>query len=367
MQPPWGRRGSPPPWWPEGQEWPPRGEIARARRRFLMVVISAVVGLILLIFLAGFIASQVFDHPWHSGGSNDGEWNGPPIFGFVIVGVAIFLIVRFLRRTAAPIADVMDAAEQVASGDYATRVDPRGPRDVRRLAGTFNEMVSRLEANEEQRRRLLADVTHELRTPLSIIRGNVEGMLDGVYPRDDEHLGPIVEETKQMARLLDDLHTLATAEAGVLRLHREATDLTELIDDLIGAFAPGAAERNIALASTVADLPEVELDPVRIRQVIENLLSNSLRYTPAGGFIRVDVSGTPVEVTFTVSDSGPGVPVEALSTLFDRFAKSVDSGGSGLGLAIAKSLVEAHGGTIGAESRPGQGLTVRFTVPTRPD
>lgn len=368
MPPPWGRRGEPPPWWPEGQEWPPpRGEMVGRRRRFLIVVISAFVGLILLIFVAGLIASQVFDHPWQSGEPNNGEWNGPPIFGFVVIGVAIFLIVRFLRRTAAPIADVMEAAEQVASGDYATRVDPRGPRDVRRLAGTFNEMVSRLEANEEQRRRLLADVTHELRTPLSIIRGNVEGMLDGIYPRDDEHLGPIVEETKQMARLLDDLHTLATAEAGVLRLHREAIDLAELIEDVIGAFAPGAAERSIALTSTVADLPEVELDPVRIRQVIENLLSNALRYTPEGGRIRIEVSGTTAEIHFAITDSGPGVSPETLKTMFDRFAKSADSGGSGLGLAIAKSLVEAHGGTIAAESLPGDGLTVRFTVPARLD
>jgi two-component system sensor histidine kinase BaeS len=322
-------------------------------------------GLIALIFIAGFTASLVFDTPWHEGGGgpNNEEWNGPPIFAFVFVGIGIFLIVRFIRRFASPIADVMEAAERVSGGDYGVRVDPRGPRDVRRLAGTFNEMIARLESNEEQRRRLLADVTHELRTPLSIIRGNVEGMLDGVYPRDDEHLGPIVEETKQMARLLDDLHTLATAEAGVLRLHRESVELGELIDDVIGAFAPGAVERQITLTARIPDLAEADLDPIRLRQVLENLLANALRYTPPGGEIRIEVSSSSDAVSFAVTDSGPGVPPESLATMFDRFAKSADSGGSGLGLAIAKSLVEAHGGAIVSENRPEGGLTVRFTVP----
>jgi signal transduction histidine kinase len=339
------------------------------RRRFLIVVAIALGSLISLIFIAGLIASSVFNHPWWDENRNGGGWHGPPIFGFVIVGIAIFLIVRFLRRTAAPIGDVMDAAERVAAGDYATRVDPRGPREVRRLAATFNEMTERLEANEEQRRRLLADVTHELRTPLSIIRGNIEGMLDGVYPPDEEHLSPVVEETKLMARLLDDLHTLATAEAGALRLHREPTDLELLVEDVVSAFNPRATERGVALSYSVAELPEIELDPVRIRQVLENVVANALRYTPAGGRVRIEVACGDGDstVVFTITDTGPGVPAEVLPHIFDRFTKSVDSGGSGLGLAIAKSLVEVHGGEIVAQSRQNEGLTVRFSLPANPE
>jgi signal transduction histidine kinase len=362
--PPFRPRGRRPPWWPEDAEWPPKDRrMPGMRRRFLFVVAFALGALLLLIFLAGIVASAIFDgHSGRPGGGD--EWNGPPIFGFVILGIGIFLIVRFIRRTAAPIGDVMEAADRVAAGDYAARVDPSGPREVRRLAASFNEMTTRLEANEEQRRRLLADVTHELRTPLSIIRGNVEGMLDGVYPRDEEHLGPVVEETKQMARLLDDLHTLATAEAGVLKLHFEPTDVAELVQDVVTAFAPRAGERQIELTSSVAELPEIEIDPVRIRQVLENVIANALRYTPPGGGVSLDVTGGHGSVTFAIADTGPGVPQETLPQIFDRFAKSSDSGGSGLGLAIAKSLVEAHGGEISADSGPGRGLTVRFELPT---
>ncbi|MCC6791575.1 MAG: HAMP domain-containing histidine kinase [Thermomicrobiales bacterium] len=361
MPPRWGRRGVPPPWWPEGQPWPPReGQIPRLRRRFFIAFALLFGGLIALIFVAGWTASRVFDRPWHSGGE---EWDGPPLFGYLLLAAGIVLIMRFIRRFAAPIADIMEVAERVAVGDYAARVEPRGPRVVRRLAGTFNEMIARIESNDVQRRRLLADVTHELRTPLSVIRGNVEGMLDGVYPRDDEHLGPIVEETKQMARLLDDLHTLATAEAGALQLHREAVDLRELVEDVVRAYAPGAADRRVEVTTRVADVPEIELDPVRIRQVLGNALANALRYTPAGGEVRIDVTRSNDEVTFNVIDTGPGAPPETVATMFDRFAKAADSGGSGLGLAIAKSLVEAHGGRITAESRPGAGMTIRFTIP----
>jgi signal transduction histidine kinase len=348
-------RGGPPPWWPEGTEWPPKdGRPSGLRRRFVLVIAFAFFGLLILIFAAGI--------HW-DGNRSDSGWDGPPIFGFVFLGIGILIIVRFLRRTAAPIGAVMEAAERVAAGDYATRIEPSGPREVRRLATTFNEMTSRLEANEEQRRRLLADVTHELRTPLSIIRGNVEGMLDGVYPRDDAHLSPIVDETKQMARLLDDLHTLATAEAGALQLHREATDIGSVIAEVVSAFKALASERDIELSGASHGVGEIELDPVRIRQVLENVIANALRYTPPGGTVLVAAEQSAEDVTFTVEDTGPGVAQDVLPHLFDRFTKSADSGGSGLGLAIARSLVEAHGGTISAELREPHGLRVRIVLP----
>jgi two-component system sensor histidine kinase BaeS len=357
----WGPpRGGRPPWWPEDAEWPPRQRPGPAvRRRFLLFVATALTILFTLVFLAGVIATQVFHH-----GRESGHWSGgPPIGGFVVLGVLIIVLVRFLRRTAAPIGDVMEAAARVAHGDYATRVTPRGSREIEQLAVSFNEMAARLEANQEQRRRLLADVTHELRTPLSIIRGNVEGMLDGIYPRDDPHLSPIVEETKQMARLLDDLHTLATAEAGALTLHPDSIDLGALIADTVSAFAPRANNAEIGLTSEVAPLPEIELDPIRIRQVIENLLTNAIRYTPEGGRIVISARRAGDRVECAVADTGRGVSPEQLPLIFDRFAKSADSGGSGLGLAIARSLVQAHGGTIAAAATSGGGLTISFMLP----
>lgn len=360
---PWGR-GGPPPWWPEGAEWPPKQPPFRgARRRFLVFVALALAVFFSLVFTIGVIATHVFgDH--NASGSGWNGWNGPPIGGFVVLGLLVLFAVRFLRRTAAPIGDVMEAAERVAAGDYATRVDPRGSREIQQLAVSFNAMTARLAANEEQRRRLLADVTHELRTPLSIIRGNVEGMLDGVYPRDDEHLSPIVEETKQMARLLEDLHTLATAEAGALTLHREAVEVGELIADVVAAYAPRAANAGVRLETTVEPgLPDAELDPNRVRQVLENLLSNALRYTPAGGSVTVSARPRGEGIECRVADTGRGVAAEQLPTIFDRFAKSADSGGSGLGLAIARSLVETHDGTIAASATPGGGLTVSFMIP----
>lgn len=358
---PW-RRGGPPPWWPEGASWPPEGrDIPRLRRRFLLVVAAALGTLFLLVFLAGIVATTVFNH---GGWNNERGYDGPPPFiGLLVLGLGIFFVVRFLRRTAAPIGDVMEAAQRVAQGDYAVRVEPRGSGATRELGVAFNAMAERLAVNEGQRRRLLADVTHELRTPLSIIRGNVEGMLDGLYPRDDEHLAPVLEETAQMARLLNDLHTLATAEAGALDLHREPADLPAFVADVVAAFTPRAEVAGVRLASSVEAGPEVEFDPVRIRQVLENLLSNALRYTPAGGTIAVTGERAGDAIRLAVIDSGRGVPAEALPRIFDRFAKSADSGGSGLGLAIARSLVEAHGGTIAASATPGGGLTVTVTLP----
>jgi signal transduction histidine kinase len=212
---------------------------------------------------------------------------------------------------------------------------------------------------------LLADIAHELRTPLSIIQGYAEGVLDGVYAADQEHLGPIVEETQVMARLLEDLRTLSTAEAGTLSLQRETVSALDLIEDSIAAFRPQAEAGGIEVVAQVEGvLPALEVDPVRIRSVLANLLANSLRYTPSGG--RVTVSAEAMagsRVQFSVSDTGTGIPAEELPYVFTRFRKSSDSRGSGLGLAIAKSLVEAHGGSIEAESDPGRGTTVRFSVP----
>jgi signal transduction histidine kinase len=367
--PPWARGGPPwtrPPWWPEGEPFPPRdGWDWRARGRFMRRVAL----LFLLFLLLTSVASGIFVR-WLGGGFGHGGPRGGPWLPLplLLLGVVVVAVVagRAVRRVAAPIGDVMEAADRVAAGDYAARVQARGPDEVRRLAQSFNQMTERLEANEAQRRHLLADVAHELRTPLSVIRGNVEGMLDGLYPLDQAHLGPVLEETAVMARLLDDLQILSTAEAGALRLHRERVEPASLAEDAAAAFQARAGTAGVRLDWRAAPgLPELDVDPVRIGEVLANLLSNAVRHTPAGGSVRVVVEPSPGGVAFTVADTGGGIAPEDLPHVFNRFVKSRDSGGAGLGLAIAKSLVEVHGGTITAESRPGGGTTMRFVLPAR--
>jgi signal transduction histidine kinase len=357
-------RGRPgrPPWWPEGEPWPPAGGDWRgSRTRFLRRVGCFAGGFLLLVFVAGVLAAKVFGGGgWERSGP---PWPLGPLFGLLLLVLVFGVVGRIVRRTAGPIGDVMEAADRVAGGDYGVRVPERGGEEVRRLAASFNAMTARLAANEAQRRALLADVAHELRTPLSVIRGNVEGMLDEVYPRDDEHLEPLLDETAVMARLLDDLRTLSTAEAGALRLHREPTDAAALVEEVVAAFAPRARAAGLALSTEVGAIPELDVDPVRVREVLENLIANALRHTPRGGAIRVSVSAEDKDVSFAVADTGTGIAPADLPGVFDRYTKAVDSGGTGLGLAIAKRLVEAHGGGIEAASEAGRGTTIRFTLP----
>lgn len=366
---PWRRARLAPPWWPEGEPWPPQQPPGRQlRRRFLRRIrLTAIIFFALL----AFAVALVFHGRPGEWGPPEGE--GPPVQWFVPVFWLIFItgavwVFRRFRRTIEPISDIMEAAHQVADGDYSTRVERRGPRDVLQLVDAFNTMTIRLQTNEEQRKHLFADTAHELRTPLAVIQGTIEGMIDGVYPKDDAHLAPLVDQTRIIARLLNDLQTIATAEAGALVLHRTETDLAALIGDAIASFAPGAERAGVDLRADVTGVPDLSLDPTRIRQVIDNLLANALRYTPAGGSVRIEVVPSAEEVRVSVRDTGRGMTPDETARVFERFVKSLDSGGSGLGLAIAKSLVEAHGGTINAESTPGAGTTITFTLPRgRPD
>ena len=337
------------------------------RRRFLRRIGLGFLLFFALVFVAASLAvgaaSRTFGLHHHRGFFPVvGLLGAAVLFGLVSAG-------RAVRRTAVPLGDVMEAADRVASGDYSVRVEAQGPREMRRLARSFNAMTERLENGEAARRSLLADLAHELRTPLSVIQGNTEGMLDGLYPPDRAHLAPVLEETRVMARLLDDLRTLSTAEAGALRLHRELVEPEELVEVAVAPFRPQAGAAGVRLDQRVAPaLPSIEVDPVRIGEVLANLLLNALRHTPRGGSIVVaaepaDEGGS---VAFSVTDTGPGIPPEVLPFVFERFVKTADSGGAGLGLAIAKSLVQAHGGTIAAESTPETGTRIRFVVPVRP-
>lgn len=364
MPPPRWRQGqTPPPWWPEGEPWPPKPQgQTGSRQRFMRRVGCILAIFFLFLIAANIVAYKAFGSLWR--GSDGPPWPIRVLFFVVFTFLVVFTMSRLFRRTAAPIGDVMDAADRVAAGDYSVRVEPRGSGEVRRLAVSFNEMTTRLHANEEQRRHLLADVAHELRTPLAVVRGNLEGMLDGVYPRDDAQLTAIIEQTAHMARLLEDLRTLSLAEAGTLTLFPEPTDLRELIADVVTAFRAKADAAGISLTASTVNVPEIEVDPTRLREVLENLVANALRYTPAAGTIHIDTTPNETGVIITVADTGAGIAPNILPVLFQRFAKSADSGGSGLGLAIAKRLIDAHGGTISADSEPGHGTTVRIWLPT---
>jgi two-component system OmpR family sensor kinase/two-component system sensor histidine kinase BaeS len=271
---------------------------------------------------------------------------------------------------AIPIGDMLEAAGRVAEGDYSARVAVRGPREARALTQAFNTMAAGLQANDEQRRRLLADIAHELRTPLTVIQGNLEGMLDGIYPTSPEHIESILEETHTLSRGLDDLRTLSLAESGALRLQLEPIEMEELIHDIAATFRTPAGSSGIALNARVQpDLPAIEIDAIRIREVLSNLILNALRYTPPGGQIEVECKiseNDPGQILVIVRDTGTGISPEDIPHIFDRFYKSSDSRGTGLGLAISKSLIQAHGGEISAVSEVDKGTTITFSLPIIP-
>lgn len=369
-----------PPWWPPAEAWPPdrrawrrggwrHGPRAFVWRIWLLVGVLALFGVAgcgLLSWAAGFMLG-FGPMPMHGGppavetGRAGAAWGGLWL-AVILAGLGVWLAVRTLRRTTQPIEDVMGAADKVAGGDYAVRVAEHGPRETRDLARSFNEMTERLEHNETRRRALLADVTHELRTPLTVMQGSLEALLDGVYPRDDEHLAPILEETRVLARLVEDLRTLSLAESGALKLYKEPTDLAILIEETLASFRPQADAARVQLNTSVPDdLPPLDLDPVRIREVLANLIGNALRHTP-GGQIEVGAALGGGRVAVRVRDNGSGIAPADLPFVFDRFYKSEQSRGMGLGLAIARNLVAAHGGEITAESGR-DGTTIRFTLP----
>ena len=361
-----------PSWWPENEAWPPVQSRWRASRgRFFrrMGCVIALVNLLASLVFAGLLGLVL---------------NGLGIIhivyqplGWLIPVVIVLLLFAFaslitggrgLRRISAPLGDLLEAAGHITEGDYSQRVVERGPAELRSLVRAFNDMAARLQITEEQRRDLMADITHELRTPLTVIQGNLEGFLDGVYSPDEARLKSLLEETQILARLVEDLRTLALAESGALQLRKEPTELGLLIGETVSAFRTqaDAAGVNLKIQADVDGLV-LAIDPERIRQVLSNLIANALRYTPREGFIHVRYSATSSDerkfADIFVEDTGVGVAPEVLPQIFNRFYKSRDSSGSGLGLPIARHLVEAHGGSISAESQPGQGTTMHIRLP----
>jgi two-component system OmpR family sensor kinase/two-component system sensor histidine kinase BaeS len=285
-------------------------------------------------------------------------------------GVLTLIIgLLLMRRVVTPLAGVIATAQEVAAGDLSARVEVSGPSDLRSLSDSFNQMAAALEQNDRERRHMLADIAHELRTPLTIMRGRLEGILDGVYPLDEAQIAPALEEVYILDNLVEDLRLLTLAEMRQLSLDCQEVDLGEIAEHTASLFEAEAADKDIVLTVQVEpNLPSVMADPQRIGQVIGNLLSNALRYGPTGGQVTMTVQQVEAGVALTVVDDGPGVSETDLPHLFDRFwrgekSRTRSAGGVGLGLAIAKQLVEAQDGHIYAEKRSSGGLQITFILP----
>ena len=295
---------------------------------------------------------------------------GAPIIVIILVVIILF---NLYRRFGRPLEQIFNAIDSVAEGDLSVRVPENSSDMFSNLNTRFNHMLGELERAEQQRRNLTADIAHELRTPLHIIQGNREGIIDGVYRPTSEHINNTLEETRLLSRLVNDLQTLSLAETGQLPLHPTRFLLADLMEDLSSSFSTQASAQGIHLTSTIADPSlEVTADYDRLDQVLSNLVSNALRHTPSGGQVTIEagsIVGEKRGVRIQVKDTGMGIASEDIPFIFDRFWRGDKSRSdrvhSGLGLAITKQLIQAHGGEISVQSDglPGKGTTFTIELP----
>ncbi len=317
-----------------------------------------------LVSFASFVAAMAAIH--------SGVFAGHPM-NFRLIFMALALAagagIWTARAITRRLGRLYDAVEQIDLRDLSLRVPVEGSDEVAALAKAFNRMVDRLEAEERVRRQLFADVSHELRHPLAVMKGRLEMVQDGVVPLNGELVLHLQDTVIALTRLVGDLRDLSLAEVGRLSLTLAPLDLGQLVADLWENMEPAATDSGIELTAQVAPgLPMVTADADRMRQVLVNLLSNALHYTPPGGRVQVRVWSDQANVMVAVSDTGQGIAPEDLPHIFDRFyradkARTRSSGGSGLGLAIVRSLVNLHGGHVQAESRRGQGSRFVVTLP----
>jgi two-component system OmpR family sensor kinase/two-component system sensor histidine kinase BaeS len=313
---------------------------------------------------------SVFNETWREGERRVFQGVLSAMLG--LAAILFGLATVFAGRISTPLRRITDAAQRLSAGDMQVRVPRHMVREIDELSGTFNRMAEALVQADEQRRQLTADVAHELRTPLSIIKGRLEGIQDGIYRADDAQISGLLDEVALLERLIEDLRLLALADAGQLPIFPEPVDAARLLADTCRSFTHQAEERGVQLCVEVHEpLPECNADPQRIAQVFGNLVSNALRYTPAGGSVTLYACAQEdgSAIAFAVSDTGKGIAPDELPHIFDRFwradrSRTRSSGGAGLGLAITRRIVEAHGGRIWAESEPGRGTTVHFVLPT---
>lgn len=290
------------------------------------------------------------------------------IAGGSVLAVALLLALALARRLLAPIRALAQGTHRLAAGDYAHRVDARRRDEFGALAEDFNHLAASLESHREQRRRWGADIAHELRTPISVLRGEIQALQDGVRPVSADALASLHAECDRLTALVEDLYQLALTDAGALEYRFETLSLAPLLQDAADLHRTAFAAAGLALDVELAEAAPVRVDARRIAQLIDNLLGNARRYTDAPGRIRLGLRGSGDRVLVSVDDTAPGVPDAALPRLFDRLYRVEDSrdrasGGAGLGLAICRAIVEAHGGRIEALHSPLGGLRVEIVLP----
>jgi two-component system, OmpR family, sensor histidine kinase BaeS len=290
--------------------------------------------------------------------------------GLLGAGLSLLLAVLFTYQLYKPVQILRVGAKSIANGDFSKRVPIKGDKELASLGNAFNQMAENLQQAETNRKVLTADIAHELRTPLAIQRAHLEAIQDDVYPLDMESLEPILAQNVLLTRLVEDLRTLALAEAGQLSLDKKSVDVPSLAAEVVDLFSPAAkaSQVNLIYSHPQTPFPVLHVDPSRIEQILSNLVSNALRFTPQGGSIRVDISQDSRSVIISVADTGPGIPDHALYHVFERFyrvdrSRSREAGGSGLGLAIAKKLAQAHEGDLTAANRPEGGAVFTLRLP----
>jgi len=289
---------------------------------------------------------------------------------FIIAIAASLLISRLITR---PVNALTNASKSIAGGDYEYRIPEKEiPADeLGQLAVSFNQMAEKLEQTETMRRQLIGDISHELRTPLTAIKGSMEGLIDGVLPKDESTFSQIYQEADRLQRLVEDLQELSRVEAGQFKLFKKKTSISDLARTAMTALESAYSGKNVNLSLQFEkQLPKINADPDRILQVLQNLLGNALQFTPSGGNVAIDISTPGNGVEVSVSDNGAGIEAKHLDHIFERFYRAdpsrsrINGGGSGIGLTISKTLVEAHGGKIRVESRgKNQGSKFIFSLP----
>ena len=299
-------------------------------------------------------------------------WWQLALAGLVAATIAL-VMARFLARgMTQPLRDMAAAAKQMETGDYSQRVHTASRDEVGQLAEAFNTMSAELDGLEQLRRDLVANVSHELKTPIAALRAHLENLLDGVEQPNPETLQVMLAQSERLGRLVEQLLDLSRLESGELPLAREPIELQPLVAQVFSEIDVARSGRGVTLTTDLpVSLPRVYADRERIHQVLFNLMDNAVRFTPAGGYVTVSASRTDGTVSVSVRDTGVGIPHDALPHLFERFyrvdpARAREDGGTGIGLAIARSVVEAHGGRIHAESELGKGSTFTFDLPVAP-
>jgi signal transduction histidine kinase len=291
------------------------------------------------------------------------------VAGLLAAGIALVVARWLARGMTQPLRDMAAAARRMETGDYSARVQTKSRDEVGQLATAFNRMSAELENLERSRRDLLANVSHELKTPIAAIRAHLENLLDGVEEPDPGTLQVMLAQTERLSRLIEQLLELSRLESGELPLRREETPLAALVSQVLSEIDVARSDRGVDVRSDLPeDLPAIDADPERVHQVLFNLLDNAVRFTPPGGEVTVSAHQHNGSVEVSVVDTGVGISPEHLPRLFERFyradpARSREDGGTGIGLAIARSVVEAHGGKIRASSTPGEGSTFTFDMP----